>query len=390
MENCKDIISDANNLYQGFKDTKKSSGWKDATQKFELNWLLEIAKLQNELQDFTYESGGKSTFVLNERGKTRLIHGSIVRDRVVRHALCDNYLVPTLRTKLVYDNCASLPDKGIDMCRRRLKVHLQKFYRKYGTNEGYILLVDFSGYYDNLHHDKVLKSVGDVIKDEYCIEFLKNVFKTFEPDVSYLSEEDFDNAMETKFSALDNHKLLLSSKMHGEKFLKKSVDIGDQCSQIIGVYYPTRIDNYIKTVCGEKFYGRYMDDFYIISNSKEHLNELLIEIKKIADSMGIIINLKKTRICKLSRRFTFLQHRYALTCSGKIVEKVNPKRVTTTRRKLKKLHKKLINNQLDFSYIEMFYKSWRGTYAKVLTKKQLNELDCLYNSLYIDYIKRSV
>ena len=62
MENCKDIISDANNLYKGFKDTKKSSGWKDATQKLELNWLPEIAELQKELQDFTYESGGKSHF----------------------------------------------------------------------------------------------------------------------------------------------------------------------------------------------------------------------------------------------------------------------------------------------------------------------------------------
>ena len=34
----------------------------------------------------------------------------------------------------------------------------------------------------------------------------------------------------------------------GEKWMKKSVNIGDQLSQIIGIYYPYRIDNYVKYV----------------------------------------------------------------------------------------------------------------------------------------------
>ena len=51
----------------------------------------------------------------------------------------------------------------------------------------------------------------------------------------------------------------------GEKFLNKSVGIGSQISQSIGILFPTEIDNYVKIVRHQKLYGRYMDDSYIIT-----------------------------------------------------------------------------------------------------------------------------
>lgn len=130
-----------------------------------------------------------------------------------------------------------------------------------------------------------------------------------------------------------------------------------------------------------------MDDSYIISNSKERLVELRDTLIEKAKEMGIIINLKKTMICKLSTQFTFLQHRYFLTESGKVVEKINPKRVTATRRKLKKLHKKLMEGKVKFSDIEISFNSWMGSHYKVMSKRQRKNMNDLYNSLYADYLK---
>ncbi len=45
-------------------------------------------------------------------------------------------------------------------------------------------------------------------------------------------------------------------KLTGKKWIEKSVNIGDQLSQVIGIYYPYRIDNYVKYVRSQKFYGR--------------------------------------------------------------------------------------------------------------------------------------
>lgn len=377
----KHTIFDANNLYKAFLKSRKSSPWKEHTQKFEINWLAEISKLQKELETRTYKSGARYGFVLHERGKTRMIHGSNIRDRIVRHSLCDNVLEPVLRPKLIYDNCASVKGRGISLSRKRLKVHLRKYFAKYHTNEGYILLIDFSGYYDNIRHALAMREVAKHLKDEYSIWLLEEIFRNFRIDVSYMSNEEINKLMHSKFSALEYNKVPASLKT-GKKFLDKSLDIGDQSSQIIGIYFPTCLDNYIKIVKGMKYYGRYMDDSYIISNDKEELKILLEELLKEADKLGIIINLRKTRICKLSKKFRFLQNSYFLTGTGKVVEQINPKRLTAMRRKLKKIHKKVANGQLECEIVEQMFRSWYGGYYKVMSRRQRFNVQNLYKSLY--------
>jgi len=120
----------------------------------------------------------------------------------------------------------------------------------------------------------------------------------------------------------------------GSKWIDKSLNIGDQLSQVIGIYYVNPIDTYVKYVKQQKYYGRYCDDWYIISHDKEELIMLLDSIKQIAEQRGIHINYKKTKIVKMSNSFKFLQIRYTVTQDGKVLKKINPKRVTAMRRKL--------------------------------------------------------
>lgn len=375
------IIFDANNLYQAFLKSQKSSPWKEQTQKFEMNWLAEITMLQKELREKTYKIRPRNSFVLRERGKTRLIHGSHIRDRIVSHSLCDNVLEPILRPKLIYDNCASLKGRGISLSKKRLKVHLRKYYAKHKTNEGYILLVDFSGYYDNIRHDVLKKQVAEYIKDEYTLWLLDKILEAFRVDVSYLSDDEIDKLMYGKFSALE-HNTVPAKYKTGEKFLEKSMDIGEQSSQSLGIFHPTPVDNLVKIVKGIKYYGRYMDDSYAISHDKEVLKELLNCIVEATKKLGIIINLRKTRICKLSKKFRFLQNSYFLTETGKIVEQINPKRLTAMRRKLKKLHRKMLKGETKYEDIKQMFKSWYCGYYKVMSKQQRFNLEELYKSLF--------
>lgn len=380
--NIIEIIYDANTLYESFRRAQKSSPWKAQTQKYEINYLVEIAALQKELKENRYKSLPGSTFIANERGKVRLIHGAQMHDRVMRHSFCDFVLVPTLRKKVIYDNYASLEKRGTEMGRKRLRKHLRHYYITHGSNDGYILLIDFSGFYDNMVHEKVLESVKKYIDDELCIDLLKGVLKTFEQDVSYMTDEEYKKAMFGKFSATEHFKVPKELKT-GEKFLPKSVDIGDPVSQIVGVYFPTVIDMFIKVVMGLIYYGRYMDDSFVISRSKEFLVTLLDKIEAIATEMGIIINRKKTRICKLSQQFQFLQHRYFLTDSGRVVEKINPKRITCMRRKLKKLRKKVDRKEITLKDVEIAFKGWFGSHSKYMSKLQRNNIYELYNTLFV-------
>ena len=88
-----------------------------------------------------------------------------------------------------------------------------------------------------------------------------------------------------------------------------------------------------------------MDDWYIMNPSKEELEDLLENICEIAAELGIHINRKKTRIVKISSKYKFLQIKYTLTDTGKVIKRINPDRVTAMRRKLKKLAVKVGNEE---------------------------------------------
>ena len=378
----KNSIIDANHLYQAYLKSREGSAWKPQVQDYRSHYLLEIVKVQKELKDQTYKSHKGSEFIIHERGKIRYIRSSPFYDRVVRRDLCDNILIPRLTKYLIHDNGASVKGKGISFTRRRFEQHLHEYYRKFGNN-GYILLIDFSKYYDNIRHDKLKEKISKHITDDYTLWLLDVILDNFKVDVSYMTDEEYNNCMNDKFDS-NAYQSIDKSKLTKEKFMHKSCGIGDQTSQIASIFFPTRIDNYCKIVKGIRGYGRYMDDTYIISNDKEFLHKIVKEISEIAKDMGIFINEKKTRICRLDQYFTWLQMRYRLTDSGHLIIKINPKRVTAERRRLKKLAKKVDNGEIPYKMVENSYKSWIGNYHKYMSNQQLKHMNDLYNELFID------
>lgn len=368
-------IFDGNVLYESFLKAKQGSDWKPQVQRFEMNLLFELSELQQEHETGNHVFLPSTEFTLHERGKVRRITGEQIHDRVAKHALCDEILTPAVRKYLIYDNSASIKGRGIDFSRNRLLHHLRRYYTLHGSNDGYILLIDFSKYYDNIRHDRLMEQFEKYIHDERSLNFLRKVIDRSKVDVSYMDDEEYERCMEKVFNSLayqDVDKSLLT----GEKFMYKHLNIGDQVAQIAGIIYPIPIDNYVKIVKGVKFYGRYMDDSYAIHESKEFLQELLQGIIAIATELGITVNIRKTRICKLSSLWRFLQVQYSLTETGRIIQKINPKRLTCMRRKMKKLVHILTEKEFDD-----WYGSWFRNHYRIMSKQQRENMDRLYNNL---------
>ena len=368
-------IFDGNSLYDSFKRAKQGSDWKPQVQKFEMTYLLELSRIQSDLKNKTYQFLPATNFIINERGKTRCISGEQVPDRIVKHSLCDEILTPNIRKYLIYDNGASLTGRGIDFTRKRLLVHLRKYYAQHQSNDGYILLIDFSKYYDNIRHDILMEQFKAITDNEHALWLLEKILDRSKADVSYMSDEEYAVCMTTVFNSLVHDKID-RKLLTGEKFMAKHLNIGDQVAQVAGIAYPMEIDNYIKIVRGIKFYGRYMDDSYVISDSKEKLQEIISEIVTIAARIGITVNTNKTRICKLSDYWRFLQVQYSLTDTGRVIQKINPKRLTCMRRKMKKLVSILPPKEF-----EEWYNSWFRNHYKIMSKKQRENMDTLFQQL---------
>lgn len=312
-----DKVFTYDHLYKSYLKCRKDVMWKGSTQKYVVQAPLNVYITYKKLMDGKFKTGVFREFDIYERGKKRHIKSVPIGERVVQKCLCDYSLTPVLESSFIYDNGASRKHKGYHFAMRRLKGHLQRHYRKYGT-DGYVLLFDFSKFFDNVSH-AVIK---DIIRSRYTDERLIKLI----------------------FHFID-------------AFGDQGLGLGSQVSQTLALASANALDHAIKEDMGIEYYGRYMDDGYLIHPSKTYLRECLEKIRIICSRLGIRLNEKKTRIVKLSHGFTYLKARIFLLPSGRIVKKVDGKSVTRERRKLKKLK---TNPEITPEDLRTSFLSWRA------------------------------
>jgi hypothetical protein len=340
-------VADIDNLYTSFLESKSGVDWKESVQRYEANALRNIVETRRRLLAGESVQQGFMEFTLHERGKIRHIKSVHISERVVQKCLCNQVLVPILSNGLIYDNGASVKGKGVHFAIKRLVTHLSRFYRRNGkSNEGYCLSIDFSKFFDSIDHEVLFKMLDKDITDKRVLDLTKQFISVF-----------------------------------GDG---KSLGLGSQVSQIAAIYFPSVLDHFVKDFKGEKFYGRYMDDLYIIHRDKEHLKQLLTEIKTVCAGIKITIHEKKTRIVKLSAGIEFLKGKYILMPTGRVLRKPCKDSTKRMRRKLKKFRAFIKNGQMDFQDLRTAYQSWRGNYKKRFNAYyRVRFMDKLYNELFI-------
>jgi hypothetical protein len=342
------VVADADNLSEAFRRSMRGVAWKESVQRYEANALRSIAETRRKLLRGDPVQSGFVEFDLRERGKVRHIRSVHISERVVQKCLCDKALTPLLSRPLIHDNGASIKGKGTHFALRCLIVHLSRFYRANGnSNEGYALLVDFSKFFDNIRHDILFRLQERYITDPRLRALTRDFITVF-----------------------------------GEN---TSLGLGSQVSQICAIFYPNVLDHYIKEKLRVKYYGRYMDDLYLIHADKDCLRHCLIEIEKVCDTLGITINRKKTQIVKLSSGVGFLKGKYRLLPSGKVLRLPCRDSASRTRRKLKKFKGLVDAGKMSYRDVYTSYQSWRGGYLKRFdARAAVKRMDALYNSLFIN------
>lgn len=337
------------NLWNSYRKCRKSVAWKGSVQRYILAAPIRVSATHRKLMNGKYKCVIPHEWDTYERGKLRHIKSVPIGERVMQRCLADNALVPMLSPTFVYDNGACLKGKGYDFAQARLQCHLSRFYRESGT-DGYILLFDFSKFYDNVSHDLLRAILRKYFSDQRLLDMVDNIMATFGP---------------------------------------KGLGLGSQISQILALASANELDHAIKQNMRIKYYARYNDDGYLIHQSKLYLQECLEMMKRVCARLGIKLNEDKTRIVKLSHGFKFLKVRIYLTKTGQIVRKVPKKSIVTERRKLKRLKKKLQDGKIDFAHIQIQYQSWRSFAEKFDAYYTLRSMDALYYDLYRDEIKEA-
>jgi hypothetical protein len=343
---CENVFS-FSNLYKAYRDCCLGVGWKSSVQLYKANALYNVLQTQEELLTGSYRSKGFVEFNIFERGKLRHIKSVHISERVVQRCLCDNALIPIISPSFIYDNGASLKDKGIDFTLDRLEKHLHRYYRKHGS-KGYVLTFDFSKFFDNANHEVIFRELEKV-----------------------------------KGSAFNYAKYFV------DRFGKTGLGLGSQVSQILALALPNSLDHMIKELLKIKYYGRYMDDGYLIHESKDYLRQCLSTIQNKCLTLGIALNPKKTHICKLKEGVSFLKMRFMLTDSGRVIRKLSRESITRMRRKLKSFAKKLQSGAMTTEDVVLSYNSWRGHAQRCDSFRTLKNMDRLLKEIICTKSKKT-
>ena len=330
-------------LYRANKKSMRNVSWKASVQRYQMNLLRNMEKARHSLEQGKDITKGFVEFDIMERGRKRHIRSIHYSERIIQRSACDNSLVPMLRRSLIYDNGACLENKGVDQALDRITAHLQKFYRANGfSNEGYALVFDFSGFFDNIMHD-------------YCFEIYRNIYTN--KQILWLLT-CFILPFGHPNSTIAYKRVRRENVMNG--YTGMSLGLGSQISQITAVAYPSYLDHFIKEWMRVRFYGRYMDDGYMLFKTKSEAKDAIRILEKLCAALSIKLNKKKTQIIKLRNGVRFLKVRMKLTEAGKVKRRMMRKSITRQRRKLKKFAAMVATSKLTVQEAANSYASWKG------------------------------
>lgn len=350
-----DRVISVRELTRAYYTCRKDVAWKGSVQQYGFNLMRNSYKSHMMLKNGVDTFKGFYTFDVHERGKVRHIRSVHISERCIQKSICAGALVPMLSNSFIFDNGASLKNKGTSFTIDRLTGFLHWWYRRHG-NSGYAIIGDFKAYFDSIDHEVACQVIRDAFDDPRFEEYVRR-------DISHYG--------------------------------KVGIGLGSEENQIIAVAVPNKLDQYIKTVRRVKCYTRFNDDFILFVETKEEARELLGEIRKVAASLRIRMNKRKTHIVKISHGFTFLKTKFNLTDTGKVIRRQAGGKFLRERRKLKAFRRFYKAGNMPIEYIAEQYRAWRGTffpgrrkhryqirYRRFNNHRSLKSMDRLYNELF--------
>ncbi len=327
------------NLFQGHMRGRMSKRDKKPLVRFEMSMLENVYNIYRDLNNGTFKFKGYSSFVVYEP-KRRQIQTLHYGDRVVQHVLCDDVLMPYFSRRAITDNAVCQEGKGTHFALRRFEEKVRAFIRKHGVN-GYILKCDVLKYFPTIPHEKLKEIFCTQIRDEKIKKLVTGVIDSYHTEIKFL----------------DNYGI--SPIGCDPKNTGRGVPIGNQTSQIFGMYYLNSIDRLIKEKHRIKIYSRYMDDFVIVHEDKEYLRKLLAEIRVAVSALGLTLN-DKTQIAPLKNGFTYLGFRYFVTPTGKLVKTVKKQSKRRIRWRARLLKKAYIEGLIESERIRQSLAAFHG------------------------------
>ena len=294
-------------LYRAYLAARRHKRGKGYQVRFEMNQERELVRLRDELLARTYEPRRSSCFIIHEP-KMREVFAAEFRDRVVHHLFYD-YTHEVFERTFIADSYSCIKGRGTHYGIERLKHHVRSCTQNW-SRDAYVLKLDIRGYFMHIDRGILLARCRELLaKARACGG--EGVFGGASAEfVDYLLEKI------CLLNPLANCRVIGDlgewRKLPGDKSLFCTEEgcglpIGNLSSQLFSNVYLGMLDEFVKRDLGVRHYGRYVDDIYVVSETKDELKALIGPIRTyLKERLGLGLSEEKTRIVATRHGVEFL------------------------------------------------------------------------------------
>ena len=222
-----------------------------------------------DVHNRTYEMSPSICFIVT-RPKKREVFAADFRDRVIHHVIMQR-LEPLFEDRFIDDNYNCRKNKGVLYGVKRLHQQIKECSENY-TKSCYIGKFDLQGFFMTIHKPTLWEALRLFILDKYKGSDIEVLLYLVQKVVLHHPERNcIKKGNERLWDDLPKNKSLFTC---GDDY---GLPIGNLTSQCFANFYLSEFDMLMKSTF--TYYGRYVDDFYIICRDK---NKLLKYIKPMS------------------------------------------------------------------------------------------------------------
>lgn len=254
---------------------------------FELRAFENLKNLVDSIDERMYEPGRSAAHIV-VRPVIREIFAALFRDRVVHHLV---YLTvyDWWDRHFIYDSYSCREGKGTLMGIMRLDYFIRKASHNY-ARKVYVFKGDLQGYFMSLPrselYERAIWGLDLQFKNNKdCPEY--KLMKFLWHQIIY----DDPVVGAKRKGNLDLWKKLPQSKSLFCQEKGKGIVIGNLTSQLLSNIYLDQLDQYVTKELGYKYYGRYVDDFFIVVTEEQ-----LPQFRKDIRAIDAFLRIKKLKL----------------------------------------------------------------------------------------------
>lgn len=288
-------------LYDAYEDCRKHKWKTENAAQFQVRLAYNLYQLWVDLNRWTYNIG-KSISFLVDRPVIREVFAADFRDRIVHHLLI-NRIIVYYENRVITNFFSCRVGKGTQYGIKTLAEDICRVSENY-TKNAWVLKCDLKSFFMTINKKMLYNKVDELIhEDVYPNDEKQYQFSSWIAGLiinNCPQEGSIRKCPRKKWERLPKDKSLYNAPSG------YGLPIGNLTSQIFANYYLDAFDKFIYDELGFTAYGRYVDDFYIISTDKEKLLNAVPKMKALLKTMEVKLHPKKIYLQHISCGVKFI------------------------------------------------------------------------------------